>query len=585
MEKRKIILPNKKYFGAIDENQTINIGLETSKNLLREGDRTIILDTSVLFDKERNESPNYKIHGKLRMVFRNLYSGTTTYSPLEKQLYLVGDGSTNDFTGFLPYNEFAFGRQDVVREKIDTHTTTVAGQYSPNTVLTGTNDHLNIDITSSKYHNWGVYLSYVFGQDDSYPMTYTLTGNTSVSFVSGDGIPFRVVDNGKTYKLTSPVEHGMSEGEYIYMSGGTMDSTLSDMQRTILIYEVGDEFHNSEKYVIHINKSELPSGTVLPTIILGKRCLNRNNITDTLSTYYVHKHKTLTTNTDCTLDNLGFESSIWENEKKIILENSVGESDVLVERNRMETMVYDFKTPFVLTGLTNNLGYTPTDVYVSTIFKNSNGYFEYPYKVGYKFNFHDSWIDEHFDGSGAVETSVPTGTFNRTVNSSTFTFTTGGTIPVGTELVGSFIEYNRYELKERVVSETFHKLTIPTAVFNHQQDDPTTYSGASATNMVGLYYQAHHKVLLRQLSPYVENSSTDDIYNLPQNAKYFETDKQWKWRDIYDHGFTDPDGYGTNFPYMNNIHYVKKDINFYLRNEQQYNNKRDGIKFFTNFNC
>ena len=72
MEKKKIILPSKKFFGSPDEDLNIRLGLDESKNLLREGDRTIILDNSVLFAKERNESPNYKIHGKLQMVFRNM---------------------------------------------------------------------------------------------------------------------------------------------------------------------------------------------------------------------------------------------------------------------------------------------------------------------------------------------------------------------------------------------------------------------------------------------------------------------------------------------------------------------------------
>ncbi len=62
-------------------------------------------------------------------------------------------------------------------------------------------------------------------------------------------------------------------------------------------------------------------------------------------------------------------------------------------------------------------------------------------------------------------------------------------------------------------------------------------------------------------------SITNQIYGLPQNAKYFEDELLWKWRDLYDHGYIDPDGFGTNYPFINNLHYVKSDINFYLRNE------------------
>ena len=288
MEKKKIILPSKKFFGSPDEDLNIRLGLDESKNLLREGDRTIILDNSVLFAKERNESPNYKIHGKLKMVFRNMYSGETTYNTLKERLYLVGDGSTippganSKFIGFLPYDEFAFLRRDVYREvNLITSGTSVLDEYTPNIQLTGTNPHQSISSIEAPYHNWNVYLSYVYSGDTQFPIKYTLSGNTVYSFVSGDGIPFRVTNNGSTYTLTCPVEHGMVTGEYITISGGTLDNSVPVSGRTFLITSVGDSVYRSEKFVLDINKSEMTSGTTLPIVVLGKRCVNKNNITGT----------------------------------------------------------------------------------------------------------------------------------------------------------------------------------------------------------------------------------------------------------------------------------------------------------------
>lgn len=593
MEKKRIILPPKKFFGSPDEDLNIRLGFDESQNLLREGDRTIILDNSILFAKERNESLNYKIHGKLRMIFRNMYSGETNYDTLRERLYLVGDGtaappgySGSFFVGFLPYDEFAFLRKDVHREvNLITGGTSTLDSYTPNIQLTGTNPHQSISSIEAPYHNWNIYLSYIYSGDTQFPIKYTLSGNTVYSFLSGDGIPLRVTDNGSTYTLICPVEHGISSGEYITISGGTLDNTVPVSGRTFLVVSVGDSTYNSEKYVLDINKSEIPSGTTLSTVILGKRCINKNSITATTSTYYVHKHKTLTEEKDYILDKIGFESSVWENEKKLLLENSAGVNDYLVERNRMESLIYDFKNAFTLSGLTNNLGYLPTEVYVTVVFINGNGYFDYPPKVGFKFNFHNSWIDEQFDGSSSIETTIPTTTFTRTVSGGTFTFTGGTELPLGTILNGAFIEYNKSELKERVISETFHKFSNPTNVFDYHQTDSNYYSGATSTNKAGLFYQPHYRIKLRQLSPYVETSNTSEVYGLPQNAKYFEDEKLWKWHDLYDHGFIDPDGFGTNFPFMNNIHYVKNDINFYLRNERMYENKNDGIKKINKFNC
>jgi hypothetical protein len=531
-----------------------------------------------------------------------MYNGYTDYTPLLRNLYLCSDGTGNDL-GFIPYNEFAFLRNDVLREKpISTSGSTLGttnvipqtelsdgipfGRYTGHTITTS---------IEAPYKNWNLYLSYVYGQDSGFTMNYTLSGGTNFNFVAGNGIPFRV--DGTTdpnyYILTSPVEHGMSQGEYIILSGGTYTTysgvttgktfytipITSDTEKYRIYYidSVGNQTYNSENYVINILKNEFSSGTTLSSVVLGRRCLDIKNISGTTSQYYVHKHKTLTNDQQYIMDKIGFESSIFEDERKILFENALQENDILVERNRQESVLFDFKDTFSLSGITNNLGYTPTEVYVSIIFKNGNGLFEYPPKVGYKFNFHDSWIDKQFTGN--TETNITTTSF--TGRTGVTGFTSGNTIPIGTTLTGAFVEYNRKELKERIISEAFHKFSHKlfysgnNRLFYHGQNNPTFYSGTSNTNTVGYYYQPYYRVKLRELSPYIESSKTNDLINLPENAVYDNDDKLWKWRDLYDHGFVDQEGNGTRFPYINNTHYVVNDINFYLRNEKSYTNKSD----------
>jgi hypothetical protein len=609
MNKKQILLPNKRYFKAEEENLNLPVNLDESETLLREGDRNIVLDIAKLFDKERNESNKYKIHGKLKMVFRNLYTGSTTYDPLKSNLFYNSYGTDTNYDGAMPYNEFAFLRKDVLRETFTGQTgSTLTQDYNPeqHLVLTGTTytGHTTTTSIEAPYKNWNIYLTYVHGQDENYPMAYTLSGNTVFNFQAKDGIPFRVVDNGIYYTLISPVEHGMKAGEYVILSttGSTYYTysgsprvryaTTNEFDRTFHIESVGNEIFRSEKFVINILKKELVSGTTLNTVVFGKRCLNKFKLDKTTSTYYVHKHKTLTEVNDYILDKSGFESSIWEEERALMYENSNGVDNYLVEQNRMESLIYDFKEPFILTGITNNLNYTPTEVYVTVLLRNQNGYFNYPPKVGYKFNFHNTWIDSHFGGTGSTETNIPKYTF--TSNNATTGFTGGSELPLGTSgLTGAFIEYNRSELHERVVSEAFHKFTCKSSIFNHGQisnvteDGVVIFSGATAYNPFGYFYQPHHKIKLRELSPYVESYNTNEIYGLPENARYFPDEKLWKWRDLYDNGFLDADGYGTNYPFINGIHYVKKDINFYLRNEVTFKNKEDGVIKFTNlsFDC
>ena len=518
------------------------------------------------------------------MIFRNLYSGTTEYSYLKQRLYLNGDGSDGNFNGFLPYDEFAFLRRDVYRQIVNPNSVTGAtlGQYNPSMTTIGSSGHTLITPITAPYHNWNLHLSYVYSGDTTFPMTYTLSGATSASFVSGNGIPFRLSGtNGNYYEFTSPIEHGINQGEYITLSGMTVTG------KTFYVNEIGNEIYDSEKYVVKIIKSQIPTTVNITgsTIFVCKRCLDINDISGTTSQYYVHKHKTLTGINDYIMDYVGFESSIFEDERKILFENSVGQNDVLVERNRMESVLYDFKNPFTLSGITNNLGYLPTEVYVSMIFRNGDGYFNYPPKVGYKFNFHNTWIDYYFDNSkNPFENSLSGTTFTgntNTIGYTGFTFTKGTEIPIGTNLIGAFVEYNPKEMKERVISNSYHKITNPTSIFNHGQSGNTIgFTGATPTNLFGLIYQPHYKVKLRELSPYTETSTTQDIFNLPENAKFDSGEKVWRWRDLYQHGYVDIDGNGTDYPFINGNHYVKNDINFYLRNEKYYLNKSDGISGF-----
>ena len=578
-EKKQIILPTKRYSKAPDEEIDLKVNLESSESLLRIGDKDIVLDIAKLYDDERNKSSNYKIYGKLKMVFRNMYSGSTEYSYLLNRLYLNGDGSDNVFDGFIPYDEFAFLRKDVYREDNNVATSNTLGTFTPIFRSSGSTEHQTITAMSAPYHNWNLYLTYVHAKSTTYPMKYTLTGGTVSTFVAGDGIPFRVNDSGTSYELVSPVPHGMKAGEYIVFNSGLFKSLGYSVNNTFQINGIGNEIFDSENYVINILKSQIKNQYLpLSGIIIGKRCLDINNISGTTSEYYVHKHKTLTDVGGYIMDQIGFETPVFEDEKKLLFENANGDNDVLVERNRMESVLYDFKEPLVLSGLTNNLGYTPTEVYVTTIFRNGNGYFNYPPKVGYKFHFHDTWIDEHFSGTTSNETTISGKTFVK----ESITFTSGNTLPIGTVLTGAFVEYNKKEIKERIISESYHKISNPTSIFDYNQDNNVTYSGSSANNMFGLYYQPHHRVKLRQLSPYTESARTNDIYNLPENASYDVYDKIWRWRDLYDHGYVDGDGYGTSFPFVNGTHYVKNDINFYLRNEAAYTNKSNGIIDFNN---
>ena len=161
MENKKIILPTLRYDKSPSEDLNVRVELDESNILLREGDMDISIDASQLFSQERNESIRYKIYGKVKMIFRNMYTGTTGYNPLTRNLYLNGDGSTIIDQGYLPYNELAFLRNDVVRELNTPGVGNTLGTFTQNISVSGYMGHTMITPITAPYQNWNVYLSYV----------------------------------------------------------------------------------------------------------------------------------------------------------------------------------------------------------------------------------------------------------------------------------------------------------------------------------------------------------------------------------------------------------------------------------------
>lgn len=581
MKKNKIKLTE------LEEDKLLGVELFNDTKLLRENEYNVIIDANEQFIKERENSNRFNIYGKLKMVFKNQYSGTTGFTPLLKKLYLENDG-TGIAKGNLPYDEFAFIRNDISYLYNETPMGNDLVSYTPQIKLKNNPEHYLIGPMNNATHNWGFCLSYAFEKDSNYIINYTFSNGVNYQNPISEGIPFRVIETDTHYILTSPVKHGIKDNEFILISNNgctfykNIDNIISvttDQQHRIFQVESrGNEIHGSEEYVINISKRSIIKNTILSGVIFGRRCIDRNK-DYTISQYYVRKHKILSDETEISIDKLGFETNIWEHERKILFENALGDNDVVVDRNRMETILYNVNNDFILKDLKDNRGLIPKEIFLTIYFKNGNGYFNYPPKTGYRFNFHDKWISKHFEGNTSNENGI-----NIISRSSLFPNEPPficGQLNKGDILNGDIVEYNEFELKEYVISDTYHKITSKKEKFNHGQDTSNlSFSGVNSDNMFGLYYKTHYSIKLREESPYIETSEDKNITNLPENSKYFPEEKQWRWRDLYEHGYVDDEKIGLNFPFMNGKHYVTNNINFYLRSEYYYTNKKDEIKNF-----
>ena len=128
----KIVPGSKKFKGNIDNDNTLQVALESTQVPLIEGDRSVPLDIAVRFNEERQASDTYRIYGKLEPLIDNPYFGIAnpTESTLFFDLFYVQPASqATSWAGYPQAKELDFLREDV--DESVAHTT-----------------------------NWGVYISY-----------------------------------------------------------------------------------------------------------------------------------------------------------------------------------------------------------------------------------------------------------------------------------------------------------------------------------------------------------------------------------------------------------------------------------------
>ena len=208
--KTEIVRGTQKYAGSPAKDSGLAISLESEKRNLIQGDRTVVLNLTERFNRERQDSAIYRLYGKCFLVFENAYIGfansanSTLYTTLLNSLYytdsdggLVNAQTLNEpirFSGYLPFNTF-----NILDEERD----------SDNKIQSA---------------NWHIQVSYVSGEQPNARLVWTYENpsigtNDPLVWEARGGIPFTfqaIQLGGKNLiQFTCPVEHGLSVGETI----------------------------------------------------------------------------------------------------------------------------------------------------------------------------------------------------------------------------------------------------------------------------------------------------------------------------------------------------------------------------------
>ena len=561
----RIVRGSDRYAGAPDTDLFIQVPIENTKKSIIEGDRTVLLNLEERFDHERQISTKFRIAGKIVNLFDNIVSGkTNNYQPFEDELYLIdptktvvdalGDVSLADWRGYPPYDEFNFFR------------------------TSGVPGHIIYRSKSASTYNWSTYLTYPYSNDYNQYMTYTNEENgAKITYQVSEGVPYviknRVVNAKNMLTFYCGYKHNIVEGDYIYLQTPINGSNLLE------VYSLGDQAFGNDDKVLNVYNYGFTGSTINDDYMGNlKKVINPNNSGETMSKYYVRKHKTLTDVSNVDLTRMAFEQNNFPVKKKLeysaLTPNQVTRISVKDGRGSFGV---SFDKDIDIISLMDNLDRPITELFVTIVNKGYMGYFNSPpisnptkgLEVGWSFNFLRDSIDDWWSKINVNNKDNITNDYydKQGDNGLNIRFYYNKDLPIGTELKGDVCEWNEFNQKETVVSPISHKFSFNPSIFS---------TNADINLPDGYTYNPHHSVKLRTYSDYIEVGDKDDVSGVPDYSFFSKYEGQWRWRDIYSYGFVDTGGNGVNYPFLNGEHYPFADILFLqtplMKNNNVYNN-------------
>ena len=539
-----IVLGSLRYKGSSDTDLFIDVPLEQTEKEIVEFDRNVDLSLQQVFDDERQSSSIFRPVTKYTFLFKNEYTGSTTYVPYRNNLYYTnainnaisyGTNPNTPWEGYPQYSEFDFIRVD----------NNISGYTQP------PNNHITFINKSASTYNWTHYMSYAYSNDYTKQLAAIDSETTASWFwMASDGIPFIITsgsdDNGNYITFKCPMKHGLLTGEFVELPFNYNGETIFQVNG------LGDDGFGSQEYIFKIYNVGF-TGTTFQngTSSTFKRIINKSNSGETMSEYYVRKHKILTNSECALLIKAGFEQNIFESkskfEKDVITPNNTNRTSVK-EGNQSYTL--SFNCDIDINPLRDNQNRPISELYFTTLWK---GYFGWTkgMKQGWEFNqpldngLPNSWWDQ---SNFLSNTNITEGQYNSNTLPPVGPFYYNEDLVTGDTIDGDFCEWNDYEQTERVISKYINKIIFNDLKFNIETD-------AQPSNEFGYYYYPHSPIVIREYSEYIEEADSNLILDIPDYAFYSNLSNSFRWRDLYTYGYIDTNGVGVNYPFMNGKHY------------------------------
>jgi hypothetical protein len=587
MDNIKQIIGSARYKLAPDEDFNYKIHLESTSSGLKNNLNKIISDFSAeqLFTDERNDSTKYRILGRLNLITDNsiFYTVTTTSPGGVPQITTYPSNTEWDFlfyvdpvNGIQPKN---WVLQILYPSKIDKYTnvgtnqaykgisinslTSVNPSGSKNQVLLNTEQKNKLSFgdicyvySNTHFSNYtGFHTVEYLGVDGNFlennirltteyigpangnkltlkrvinvsdddinfvdpkqilSATPTdISGNTTVSLTNAN---YTTIKTGNLTPAFSASTHNLRKSDYVEIRCPNGPGLLNGLYR---VEHIIDRYN----FVIDL-RTGLTPGTNIPLGVIKPLFRRLDGIP---SDYYIRKFTLLTSNEYDVNKATSFGNSIYP---KVNI-NKLGVAN--------DTWLFTFTNDINTVGLYSHKGGNLTELYLGIIKKSGKNsidwsdvtaHWDFQYLVANTANGLETISENNPLGGGSIEKNIP--------NSS--------------EYFGDFVEYNRGEITEKIVSKIVHRFAL----------------NNNNTPQKGYYYDPFQRIYIRKFSNIIETAFTDDnVIGIPGDAE-LRPNKSYEWKDILEPGYIEEGNNGVDYPFLNGANYIFLNKYVYLRRQ------------------
>jgi hypothetical protein len=592
---------SKKNAVSVDTDTTVNLTLEESSRLIKTNANIInnIVSSEDQFELERNTSRVYRLSGRFNIItaneltkgdeddggsirgtantdwdplFSEYYNGTTVVSSPTNWVLQVcyPSNKIEDFELWGVNKPVGLGMSVV--SLVSNNPSGNRGLLVVNTIQKhklSEGDYIHINDRSNPNQYRGLHKVFELGQngenmetsvtldtswkgDSTNEMYLNRVANVSandVQFVNDDSlVSFTLSDmtggttNTDYYLLMSGNVHGLGVNDYIEMRDPSGD-IMNGFHR---VQGVVDDF----KFTI---KPHTPGATVSN--------YRYRRMDGTPSDYYVREFEVLTGN-DYDIHLAAFSSSVYPES----LKTEFGISN--------DTWLYNMDKDINLDVLTNHRGGIVNELKVCSLkragelpygWSNVTSHWDFNYGVANTVITNPSTLEEvskvTAGSAGSIEKLYP-----RTLTN------------YGSKYIGDIVEYNRKEIKEKVITEVIFRFGVKTGVLTNNniptnlslRDGTQTYTYSGMEDLEGYYYTPFRTIDVRKYSVNIEKAEPEDIIEgIPADYELY-SDGSRAWRDLLTDGFIEEGTNGVDWPFLNGKHYLYMNSCVYVRRQNPY---------------